>query len=92
MIWSLAESRYQLGLVFHAATVCLPDAAASPYGTCDASRNSLSLTSGAKAWRKASLLRNRKPSADAVNGDGPLAGGGLRLTGDSPMSGAKAAM
>src|SRR4029077_1581002 len=24
IIWSFAESKYQLGLVFHAATVCLP--------------------------------------------------------------------
>src|SRR6266436_3782930 len=96
IILSSLVTRYQLGLLFHAACVTLPVTASSPHGTCDSAMNAavFASTSPANAAGNLALSRNRKPSRGGrIGGCGPPAGKVLiSASTDWPLSGAKAAM
>src|SRR5687768_11167196 len=96
IILSSVATRYQLGLVFHAASVTLPFRASSPHGTCDSAMNAavFASTSAAKAAANLALSRYKKPSRGGRIGGiaAPGAGFLISVATDSPLSGAKAAM
>src|SRR6266550_7390197 len=96
IILSSVATRYQLGLVFHAAVVTLPFRASSPQGTCDSAMNAevFGSTSAANEAANLALSRYRKPSRGGrIGGCGPPAGKvWITAATDWPLSGAKAAM
>src|SRR4029453_1128040 len=87
---------YQLGLVFHAASLIVPLRAPTPHGTCESAMNpaSSASTSAAKEAANFALSRNRKPFCGGrIGGTGAPGGGSLMSAStDSPLSGANAAM
>src|SRR5262245_63136128 len=95
IIRSSVETRYQLGLAFHAGSVTAPLSASSPHGTCESAMNAAAsaLTSAANEDRNFVRSRNRYPSCGAMIGGTGAPGGGSLISADtdSPLSGAKAA-
>src|ERR1700694_4716820 len=64
IILSSLATRYQLGLVFHAASVTLPFRASSPHGTCDSAMNAAVFGSTSPANAAANLALSRRESLD----------------------------
>src|SRR5215467_965664 len=96
IILSSVETRYQLGLVFHAGSVTAPASASTPHGTCESAMNDAAsgLTSAANDARNFARSRNRNPSCGARIGGTGAPGGGFLISDDtdSPLSAANAAM
>src|SRR6516164_11842410 len=96
IILSSVETRYQLGLDFHAGSVTAPLSASKPHGTCESAMNDASsgLTSAANDARNLARSRNRNPSCGGRIGGTGAPGGGflISVATDSPLSGAKAVM
>src|SRR5712672_2859282 len=95
IILSSVDTRYQLGLVFQAGSVIVPDRASTPQGTCELAMNAAvsASTSPAKEKWNFALSRNKKPSCGGRIGGTGAPGGGSLISDDtdSPLSGAKAA-
>src|SRR5260370_11053387 len=75
-ILSSVVSRYQLGFVFHAASLMVPPSAFTPHGTCESAMNSAfsGLTSPAKDAGNFALSSSRKPSTGGRRGGTGAAG------------------
>src|ERR1700736_6322842 len=96
IILSSVTSRYQLGLVFHAALVIWSLSASTPHGTCESAMNSATLasTSPANEVGNFALSRKRNPPLGGKIGGTGAPGGGFAISEltDSPLSGANAVM
>src|SRR5438552_2449714 len=94
IILSSVATKYQLGLVLHAASLIVPLSAPTPHGTCESAMNAAfsASTSAANAAKNFALSRNRKPSCGGnIGGTGaPGAGSLISVDTDSPLSGANA--
>src|SRR6266480_2410781 len=96
IILSSVDTRYQLGLDFHAGSVTAPLSASSPHGTWESAMNDAAsgLTSAANDARNFVRSRKRYPSWGGMIGGTGAPGGGFLISADtdSPLSGANAAM
>src|ERR1700675_2493720 len=96
IILSSVATRYQLGLVRHAAWVIVPFSASRPHGTWDSAINAAvgASTSAANDAANFALSRKRKPSCGGRMGGTGAPGGGslMSVATDSLASGAKAVM
>src|ERR1700738_992838 len=96
IILSSLLTKYQLGFVFHAASLILPSSACAPHGTCESAMKAAAsaFTSAANEAANFALSRKRNPSCGGRIGGTGAPGGGffIKSDTDSPLSGAKAAM
>src|SRR6266446_5258111 len=96
IILSSVTTKYQLGLVLHAASPTVPLSASTPQGTWESAMNAAfsGSTSAANEAGNFALSRNRNPACGGrIGGTGAPGGGSLiRADTDSPLSKAKAVM
>src|SRR5438477_12183454 len=95
IILSSVDTRYQLGLVFQAGSVIVPDSASTPQGTCELAMQaavSASASPAKEKWNFA-LSRNKKSSCGGRSGGagGPGLGSVSNDDAESPLSVARAA-
>src|SRR6266849_686966 len=92
IILSSVATKYELGLVLHAGSLMVPQAASTPNGTGESAMNAAAsaLTSAANEAGNFDLSRKRYPSCGGRNGvTGSFGFGSLSSDDtDSPLSGA----